>query len=1049
MVLALWMFAGSCGNGGDPAEPSMAALRSLLSQGRFLEPRLSLGATYTPCRISTQGFTVTCQTTSRPGRHELEQLLTAQRLAVQGRAERSLALVRLVAGQKATDLDAPIAMLELLAQDPGGNRPAALSDLSAAYLKRAELGGDSRDLLHALERAQAAIEESPDLAEAVFNRALALERLRLVRRAAFAWAHYREIDPGNGWAEEAEKRRARLAVLGSRRLRPAQSDFLEKLDSRPDRLRAAVARQPEMAVEAGLRRVLAEWASAVVAGDRAVARRHRDRLVRIGEILRREAGDPFLEDVAAHIASLSTVESVQLAKVWAEALATIDRYEDWHTAEAGRTFARLAPLLRKLGSPLALTALRYQAICAYQDHRPAAATALAGRLLADAKASGYVDMAGRAGWILGLLALEAVELDRARSHFEDARQRFSSIGASSLEAGVLSLLAGVSSYIGDPEEAWNARLAALDKAVKQGVSDRYPVIVGAAARDAAKLGFHRAAREFAEEAFAFDAENGEALNLAEAHWRRARIRRLGGASEEAAQDLEAAFELAEAIRPDSVQRHTRAGLLAERGLLLGESRPSEALTALDQALVLYGSEQFSLTRLELRTAQARALFSLGRKEEAEAGLERVVEEFTRQAASVENLAERVRLFDQMAPTLETLVDLRFQAKDRAGPTLVLTEKGRGRWLADLLGAPPPERVAQDVVAATREGGALVEYLPLESGTIWWLAAAGELRHGMLPVTSEELETLQARSREALAAGDLARFRRTNTKLYEALISPLSLPSGRLVVVPGTVLDDMPWAALVDPGSGSYLIESRDLLVAPSARVFVQAGRSLALAASLASARALVVGDPAFDRARFPALSRLPGAQEEAAAIARHVAGSVLFSGEDATPAAFKSGIDHFPIVHFAGHALAVQHPLYSELVFAPDQDGGRSTMRADEIYGLRLHRTQLVVLAACSSGVGYRSDLEGSLGLAHAFLAAGVPQVIAALWPLADGASRDFFSVFYESLRSSGQPAAALRNAQLAALRSGDRRLSNPRVWAAFQLVGTTRFDHFNTEREK
>jgi len=973
----------------------------------------------------------------------LGQLRDAQRLAVREKVDRNLALVRLVAGLKAADLDEPVATLELLAQESesGVNRSIYLSDLSAAYLKRAELGGDARDLLRALEHAQAAVDASPELAQALFNRALALERLRLIRRAAAAWARYREVDPTSGWAKEAEKRRRRLTALDPGQIQAAEHRLLERLAASPSELEATVARQPETASEAGLRRVLAHWAAAIASGDRKAAMDHRSRLVQIGEALRRKTADPFLADVANHIGNLNAAESAQLARVWVEALAAIDQYEDWHTAEAGRTFARLEPLLRSLRSPLALSALRYQAACAYQDHRSGEAAAFAGRLLIEANAAGYADLAGRAEWILGLLAVEAVELDKAQDRLEEALERFSAAGAGRLEAGVLSLLAGVSSYTGDSERAWDQRLAALDRMVEAGISDRYPVIVGAAARDASKLGFHRAARELAEEAFAFDSESGEALALAEAHWRRARIRRAGGWLGEAAQDLDAAFEHAKAIHPDSVKRHTRAGLLTERGLLWSESRPRDSLAALDEALALYGSEQFSLTRLELKTAQARVLFSLGRKAEAEADLESIVGEFTQQAARVKNLAERVRLFDQMAPTLETLMNLRLQAGVEAGSTLALVELGRGRWLADQLGAPPPQTMEREVVDATRRGGVFVQYLPLDSGTAWWLAAAGKLRHGMLSVTADELKALQARSREALAAGDLTRFRRAGIELYEALVGPLSLPPGAgLTVVPGGVLVDLPWATLVNPQSGSYLVERHSIAVAPAARVFVQAGRALAPAASLAAGRALVIGDPAFDRVQFPSLSRLPGAQEEARTIARLIDGSVLYIGEDASAAAFRAGLDRYPILHFSGHARAVEHPLYSELLFAPGQDGGRSTVRADEIYGLRLHSTQLVVLAVCSSGVGYRSDLEGSLGLAHAFLAAGVPAVIATLWPVEDGATTEFFKIFYKALRSSGEPALALRRAQLSALRSGDPRLANPRVWAAFQLLGAARF---------
>jgi hypothetical protein len=78
-------------------------------------------------------------------------------------------------------VDAAILRLEALAKrQPGNGR--VRSDLSAAYMARASRDRDPRDLIRALEAAERGVQIEPDLAEALWNRAVALETL--VRRPA-------------------------------------------------------------------------------------------------------------------------------------------------------------------------------------------------------------------------------------------------------------------------------------------------------------------------------------------------------------------------------------------------------------------------------------------------------------------------------------------------------------------------------------------------------------------------------------------------------------------------------------------------------------------------------------------------------------------------------------------------------------------------------------------------------------------------------------------------------------------------------------------------
>ena len=149
----------------------------------------------------------------------------------------------------------------------------------------------------------------------------------------------------------------------------------------------------------------------------------------------------------------------------------------------------------------------------------------------------------------------------------------------------------------------------------------------------------------------------------------------------------------------------------------------------------------------------------------------------------------------------------------------------------------------------------------------------------------------------------------------------------------------------------------------------------------------------------------------------------------------------FRIVHFATHGLMnSRDPRLSGLVFSLVDRQGRPQngfLRADEVANLKLG-ADLVVLSACQTALGKELRGEGLLGLARAFMYAGAPRVIASLWRVADSASTDLMSGFYQALLGAHVPASeALRTAKLRLLRNPLR--SAPYYWAGFSLEGDWR----------
>jgi CHAT domain-containing protein len=111
--------------------------------------------------------------------------------------------------------------------------------------------------------------------------------------------------------------------------------------------------------------------------------------------------------------------------------------------------------------------------------------------------------------------------------------------------------------------------------------------------------------------------------------------------------------------------------------------------------------------------------------------------------------------------------------------------------------------------------------------------------------------------------------------------------------------------------------------------------------------------------------------------------------------------------------------LHSGLLLASDMDETAERglvdgiMSAMEIAGLDLRRTELAVLSACDT-VGSPSSGRGIIGLVSGFHDAGVPNVIATLYPVADIQTVELMRSMYAALVKGDSPAAALRRAQKA-----------------------------------
>lgn len=137
----------------------------------------------------------------------------------------------------------------------------------------------------------------------------------------------------------------------------------------------------------------------------------------------------------------------------------------------------------------------------------------------------------------------------------------------------------------------------------------------------------------------------------------------------------------------------------------------------------------------------------------------------------------------------------------------------------------------------------------------------------------------------------------------------------------------------------------------------------------------------------------------------------------------------------SGFALAGANRALQEV----DEDADDGIVTSEEILGLRLRGTDLVVLSACDTGLGEVKTGEGVFGLRRAFSQAGAKSLIMSLWAVPDKETRELMVAFYKNIMT-GQinRCQALRQAALKEMKIVKKRYghAHPFFWGGFVMVG-------------
>lgn len=924
------------------------------------------------------------------------------------------------------------------------------SDLAVARLALAEKSGNAVALVEALEANDKALSIAPHLEEALFNRALILQRLHLVTVTRDALARYLTTDSGSAWADEARRLLAAIPT-GSERLRwQIELARLAATGANPQNARGAVEASRQEARVQAEEKTLAAWGDGWLRGRRDEALRQLRMAEEVGGALVAVGSDPMIADAAATIrgaeargdlAALAALAGGHRA--YAEGM---ELYKAAADRQALQRFDDAARLLGRAGSPFAAWALFRVQICHYYDGENTTVLMALRQLLSEPTARRYSALRGRLSLLAGMASLRMARLSDGQRFYRQALAAFAGIAETEHIAASYFMLGEAQQMAGDLEAAWDQRLAAVALANRLGASIYYYLSLYDAAQACEQAGQQDLALVFETEMASFARAKGDALLLTETLVARARTRFRLGDAPGARRDLAAAGSWLRDVPPGERQLRlqTSVKLAAAEMLAAGPA----ALDTVTAAIAMARSRRDDFRLPQLVELRARIELAAGRLTPAEADLLAGIDECERQRERL--LTEQLpgAFLDQHQGVFEAMVRLQLR-QGQPERAFEFAERGRTRNLLETLLSEPSQggaHIAEGVASAAAIARALpprttlIEFAVGADRTVAWTVSHDGLSVHELPVGELELGR-RVRELRRQVEHEAEVLPREGSALFEILFGPLAASiesADALVIVPDESLQMLPFAALWDRRGPRFLIERWAISTSPSATLYLHSLYHDAELSHGLPANVLVVTAPILTGTEYANLPSLPAAGVEARQVAAAYPHATVLVGADASQQAVRAAAAHHEVVHFATHAVLNPHyPLLSAIPLSPasgDDRGG--ALYAQDIYQLRLTRTRLVVLAACDTGNGRLSRSEGVDSLGRAFLAAGVPAVVDSLWPVDDDPAARFFADFHRRVGAGDDPASALRAVQLALLKATTGTLRLPRAWAAYQLIG-------------
>ncbi len=958
------------------------------------------------------------------------------------------------------------------------------SDLGAALFEKGKLervsdqsGRSETTLASSLEHLKRALELDDSLLEARFNRALLYEAMKLTPQALADWEKYITLDSNSRWAEEAREKIKEIKQSGQTVSQRNDDVVRQFLDAQ-----AAGDREKmwQFFSNAHLRngntitnRLLDRYsAAATTTGRSEEAAKSLDTLVDLGKLSSDKTGDRFTADLAQAYRSATTGELNSLVKARADAAAAYEFFLQSKNDLSVELYTRANKVFRASGNhPEALLAAFWMGYCFYQRGDTQESIATFQQLERECETRNYK-------WLLSLTQIGLANgRSRETKYSEAVDYSWASHNISQQlddkngELRSLNLLASLYRDMGN----YRRSLYTAQQGLRLGteISGDASQMVGfyaTAAWSLTSLGHYPVALEYEKEALNL----GEVMKspLARSRYlvQMGLIQGMLKNYDEAIRNIRLGIEVGQSVGQEKISEE----MSTYGQLYLGQSyresgRYSEALAALSEAEKFCQQENDKQLWLRHRVKKEQLLTRIAQHDfaSADAELTQVLSDYEDQRQKIQEESNRRSFFDKEQSIYDVAIDFAFVQSSNPQRAFDYSESSRARSLLDTSNDDwrvsdeqkvPDLRFSSALKPMTLDEvrqnfpdrAQLLQFALLKEKLVIWYLTRDRFESAVVGVGSDELRGKVDRLLNLVtqpASDNDVQLKKISSELFDLLIKPLAHffdPEKQLCIVPDKILNLVPFNILFSSATQKYLLEDYALSYASSANVFLRGSKLANEKSTVNDEEILGVGNPRFDKKAFPDLADLPSASREVEDVSHFYNHSRLLRDGDAKKTAVLNEMRNADVLHFATHYLPdTNSPMMSKLVLARDlTDAGHGqvndeVLHAYEIYRLKPLRSRLAILAGCQTGVEAYVNGEGPIGLARPFNAAGVPLVVASLWPVDSQATTELMIEFHRLRRQNHYSTAeALRGAQLHMLRQENTSHRSAYYWASFSLIG-------------
>lgn len=948
------------------------------------------------------------------------------------------------------------------------------NDLGAALLEMAKTappeGGDEsfETLAESLKHLEEALTLGSDLPTALFNKALCLQQMMVPGQAREAWQSYLRADPESPWVEEARRNLRQLGEQQSVAQTPAQvlESFMAAYRHQDEQQAwQVVSRNREMITGKMIPlHLIKKLAEARDQGRREEAAAVLPALIYAGWLEKEKTGDPYFEELARYYVSIGHDKYALLAEAQAEMTAGYALCQEAQYGEALEHFLRARGLFAKAGDALEVKLVDYWiAYCYCQTDKIHESLKLFNALADYSRKSNYKWLLSQAlCWIANCYDLLG-DHSRSIAYDQQALALAEALEDTYNQQKILTQIGLQYTRLGRPRQAlaYNRRSLALSLEGPTSQRQTWRNLTFTSQTFYA-LKRYEAAAAYEREALQLGSDELKDPTLIHiSHIHLAMIFAGRQLYDAARAHLDASLLVARAARDELARQRMIAYSTLQFAHLKRLSKDyGEALELYNSALELYSKMEFDLDTYDAHKGRLLSYLAVGHDPGIQAEMDKVMGLFEKYRALILEEQNRNSFFDSEHSVYDLAVDYAFSKRNYA-QAFKYSEESRSRSLLDSLrrGTMSATNSKQDwessgvtrpldlpaVQTNLRPGVQIVQYNALKDRLLIWVISATRFEVVEKKISSGELNSLVLEYARLITRAEQTRdgeVAPAAKSLYEILVSPVEhlLDASREVcVIPDKALSYLPFATLVSPSTNEYLLRRYTLLFSPSASVLIFCSKEAGRRAVGGGETFLGVGNPTFDRVRYPHLQDLPSARTEVMSAARNYDDPHCLVGPDALKKSVEARMERANVLHFACHYVTDEmSPMNSKLLLAKgDAAHGDGTLSAHEVSAKRLRQARLVVLSACQTSHEGYYDGEGTIGISRTFLAAGAPLVVASQWPVETEAAAELMINFHRFRKERKLPTtSALRLAQLQMLDGPDERRRHPFYWAAFLAVG-------------